>query len=146
MSGRYITWADVVGKYGEVQKDKDAKQADNYFIVGAEAQVDASLAAKYTVPFSPAPAMVRDLCIDLTFIKMNIRSKNMKPLIDDFNARIKGLQDGSLILADSGTNFGTPNAAWISNSYRSAFGHDRDINWRPSTDEILNEQSVRRDD
>lgn len=142
--GRYIDWADVSGRYGDFAKGPDASVADASFIPQAEAEVDGRLAVKYTVPFSPAPYIVQDLCIDLAYYKATIRQENSKAIGKSLEDRFKAIIDGTLILTTSaGPVTATGNLAWASNSYHSSFGPDSEVNWQVDSNWINDAQGDR---
>jgi phage gp36-like protein len=128
--GRYITWADVTGRYADFAKGPDASMASSYFVPQAESEVDARLAAKYAVPFSPVPHVVQDLCIDLAYYKATIRQEGSKSIKEYIDERFKAIIDGTLVLTTSGGLVDSQgNSAWASNSYHTSFGPDNEVNW-----------------
>jgi phage gp36-like protein len=142
--GRYINWADVTGRYKDFPKGPDATDAENYFIVQAEAEVDGRLAPKYSVPFSPAPYLVKDLCVDLAYYKANIKQESSKLIRDDLERRFDAIIDGTLLLTTSaGVVAKTGDYAWASNSYHSSFGLDDEINWQVDSYAISDIQDER---
>lgn len=129
--GRYINWADVTGRYNDFAKGPDASVAAASFIPQAEAEVDGRLAPKYTVPFSPAPYLVQDLCIDLAYYKAAMGTERAKLVGESLEKRFKAIIDGTLLLTTSaGTIVAEGATAWVSNSYHSSFGPDSEVNWR----------------
>lgn len=142
--GRYIDWAYVTGRYGDFAKGPDATKAGSYFVNMAESEVDARLAPKYSVPFTPAPLLVQDLCIDLAYYKATIRQDSSKAIKEYIDERFKGLLDGTILLTNSGGVIDqTGNLAWASNSYHSSFGPDADVNWRVDSQWIQDAQDAR---
>lgn len=142
--GRYITWADVSNKYGDFAKGPDATAANSLHVPAAEAEIDGHMAAKYTVPFSPAPYVVRDLCIDLAYYKATARQEGSKLIKEYIDARVKAIIDGTLVLTNSdGAIASAGNLAWASNSYHSAFGLDSEVNWQVDTYAITDLQDRR---
>lgn len=142
--GRYIDWADVTGRYSDFAKGPDASQANASFVPQAEAEVDARLAVKYTVPFSPAPYLVQDLCIDLAYYKATIRQKGSEQIKKYIDARFESILNGSMVLTNSdGVISGTGNYAWASNSYHSAFGMDDEVRWRVDDEQISDTEDLR---
>jgi phage gp36-like protein len=128
--GRYIDWADVTGRYGDFAKGPDAAAAQSFFITQAEAEVDGRLAPKYTAPFSPAPEIVRDLSIDLTYYKATIRQEGSEKIKEYIDQRFEAIIDGTLLLTTSAGLVQTAGGlAWASNSYHSSFGMDSEVNW-----------------
>lgn len=129
--GRYINWADVTGRYSDFAKGPDASIAATSFIPQAEAEVDGRLAPKYTVPFSPAPYLVQDLCIDLAYYKAALGNERSKLVGESLERRFKAIIDGTLLLTTSAGTVAEDGAtAWVSNSYHSSFGPDSEVNWR----------------
>lgn len=142
--GRYITWADVTAKYGDFAKGPDASIAGDHHIPQSEAEVDGRLAPKYTVPFSPAPYLVKDLSVDLAYYKATIRQEGSKAIKEYIDARFKAIIDGTLTLTTSdGVVASAGNLAWASNSYHSSFGLDSEVNWQVDTYAITDLQDRR---
>lgn len=153
--GRYIDWSDVSNRYPNMGQKADAKEGNNFYIVGAEAEVDAAASNKYVVPFIPgsvnAPDMIRDVCIDLTYWKAigwqnKVLSKIQR---DDIDRRLAGIKDGTLPLIGSGgipTLTGAPFAystTQETGNVRSSFGHDEPENWSVSQ-ELQDDESSER--
>lgn len=143
--GRYIDWSHVTGRYSDAAKAGDSNDVGSYWINMAEFEVDGRLAKLYTVPFSPAPLVVQDLCIDLTYYKMNILQEKVVPLKKSIDERFESILNGTLVLTNSiGSLLSSPpNAAWISNSYHSMFGPDSDAKWRVDSQWILDAEDDR---
>lgn len=135
--GRYIVWTDVTNRYADFAKGPDATIGEAAFIPQAEAEVDGRLAPKYTVPFSPAPYIVKDLCVDLAYYKATIKQESSKLIQEDLERRFKAIIDGTLLLTTSaGVVAGTGGFAWATNSYHSSFGFDSEVNWRVDSQQI----------
>lgn len=142
--GRYILWTDVTNRYVDWAKGPDSTIGEAAFIPHAEAEVDARLAVKYSVPFSPAPYLVKDLSVDLAYYKATIRQESSKLLKDYIDARFKAIIDGTLLLTNSaGVVAGTGGFAWASNSYHSSFGMDDETLWRVDSQQTYDLQSAR---
>jgi phage gp36-like protein len=142
--GRYINWADVTGRYVDFATGPDASIAEAAFVPHAEAEVDARLAPKYSVPFTPAPYLVKDLSIDLAYYKATIKQKGSEALKVYIDARFKAIIDGTLILTTSaGPVASLSGGGWASNSYHSSFGLDNEINWRVDSNAVYDQQSAR---
>lgn len=142
--GRYIDWADVTGRYPDFAKGPDSTVAEAAFVPQAEAEVDARLAPKYTVPFSPAPYLIKDLCVDLAYYKATIKQESSKPIKEYIDDRFKAIIDGTLVLTNSdGIVAQTGNLAWASNSYHTSVGPDSEVNWRISSQWIQDVQDER---
>lgn len=142
--GRYIDWASVTGRYPDFAKGPDATNADANFVRQAEAEVDGRLAPRYSVPFTPTPYIVKDLCVDLAYYKANIKQESSKLIRDDLERRFKAIIDGTLLLTNSdGPLAASGNFAWASNSYHSSFGLDSEVNWRVDSQQIGDIQDAR---
>ena len=101
--GRYINWADVGGKYTDITRTGGSQEVESPFIAASEDEIDAAMAGLYTVPFTPCPGMIKDLCIDLVYYKANFRQTWAKDFKGYIDARIKSLQDLKYTLTISGT-------------------------------------------
>lgn len=142
--GRYIDWADVTGRYPDFAKGPDATIANDVFIPHAEAEVDGRLAPKYSVPFSPAPFLVKDLAIDLAYYKATIKQESSKLIYERVEGVFKSILDGTLLLTNSDGVMAQPgNNAWCSNSYHTSFGPDGEELWRVSSQWIEDVQDDR---
>lgn len=142
--GRYIGWTDLVGRYPDAAKIAAQENVSSYTIPGAEAEVDARLAARYSTPFgTPAPDMIRDLVVDLTYYKLTFRQKDSEKLYTYIMDRFASINSGTITLPSTLATVGVP--VWTSNSYQSAFGPDDPTNWQPSIQSIEDAQSSRDD-
>jgi len=142
--GRYINWDDVANSYPDWPKAVSANTVGNLWIPRAEDEVDARLAPKYTVPFTPVPGLVRDLCIDLAYFKLVFASEKGEKLGKILDARFKAILDGKMILTNSAGALGTPERAWSTHQdYPTHFGVDPDINWTVSSAWATDQQEAR---
>lgn len=142
--GRYILWSDVTARYNDFAKGPDASVAEAAFVPQAEAEVDGRLGVKYSVPFSPAPYLVKDLTIDLAYYKATIRQESSKLIKEYIDQRFEAIIDGTLVLSNSlGAVAGTGNFAWASNSYHSSSGLDSPVNWAVDSQAIYDIQAAR---
>lgn len=92
--GKYIKWDDVTNRYRMVGNGLDATQVGSSFIPYAESFIEGKLAKKFTVPFSDNNLTVKDLCIDVVYIKAgNLKLEESKELKKDINDRIAALLD-----------------------------------------------------
>ena len=114
---RYVKWSDVVGRYPRAATITQAEEVtiEANFIAGAEGEVDAALAGRYTTPLAStptlAPALVRDITIDLAYYKaafLQLDDTQSKRLADYIKERLFGLATGSLTLVSSGGVLVTP--------------------------------------
>lgn len=134
----YIEWDDVVNRYPVTgRNNQDANEVTSSFIVGAEAFINARLGKTYTIPFTPAPQLIKDLAIDLTYVKMSVgkaedRETIKEHIVDTLNA----LVDGDMVLVtDSGTTLtAVDNGVWSEQgSYFNTFDVDDPFNWEVSS-------------
>lgn len=141
--GRYINWDDVANSYPDWAKAASANTIGNLWIPRAEDEVDARLAPKYTVPFSPVPGVVRDLCIDLAYYKLVFASEKGKELKESLKDRFAALLSGEMVLTVSGTLLASDRPWSTHQEYHTAFGVDPDINWQVSDAQAEDEQEAR---
>ena len=132
----YINWADVANRYIDSVKLAPGSEAMKAsFINGAEALIDAAAAARYPVPFSPVPELIKDLAIDVTYLKLVMRQdpKTTKALREDVKSRLDGIRDGTLTVVVSGAAIGNPESVWsTTQDYSSSFGVDDPTGWTVS--------------
>lgn len=137
--GRYIDWSDVAGRYVDIAKMSGAEAISSYWLNYAENELDARLAVRYTVPFSPAPPLVRDLAIDLTYYRMTMRQKGSEVIKSYIDERLGGLVGGTITLTDSSGTALAESAASVAWSeqdkagYHTVFGPDYELNWQSSS-------------
>lgn len=129
---RYINWQDVVNRYADAAKQGGgSEELKLSFVNGAEDEVDARLANRYTTPFTPVPGVVSDLCIDLAYFKMTVGKKTAKDLKTYIDQRFTDIANGTLTLTVSGTALGQADRAWsTTQDFGSSFGVDREEHWR----------------
>lgn len=146
---RYIDWADVVNRYSDVARIGGAESVSSSHLQFAEAEVDARLSVLYTVPFTPAPPLVKDLCIDLTYWRMTMRQKGSEVIKKYIDERIEGLIGGTIVLTDAAGAVLPQNQeslAWSEQNqtgYHTAFGPDYELNWMPSSAYIADVDETR---
>lgn len=141
---RYINWADVANTYPDWAKTASASSVGNLWVPRAEDYVDGRLAAAgYTVPFTPVPGLVRDLCIDVAYWKLAFASDKGKALGDILEKTFQAIADGEIVLTNSaGTLFS--NDAWSTHQgYPTQFGMDNPINWEVSSAWAEDQQEAR---
>lgn len=148
---RYIDWSNVTNRYRDVANAVDAVDGQESYIAGAEAEVDARLAQKYTVPFTNtptlAPDLIKDLSIDLTYYKIWLGKKPNEDLKEYIDERFKGLLDGTLTLVSSGgVVVDQLSFAWSDRSdYHTSFGVDDPTNFKVSDDWMDDNSDARGD-
>lgn len=140
--GRYINWADITNRYPDATKIGGAADVSSAWIFGAEADLDSRLGSKFTVPFSPVPDVIKDLCIDLAYYRMVMRQKGSEPIGKLVDTRIAGMLNGTIVVAGAPETSGSA-LAYVSNSYHSAFGPDSEVNWQVSTEWVQAAQEER---
>lgn len=147
--GRYIGWDSVANRYPDAAVIAGANEVSSSFIAAAEAEVDARLAVRYTVPFSPAPPLVQSIVTDLAYCKMTIRQPEAEPLREQVKELLAELVAGTLLLVDADgavLQAGGATLTYATNSYRSAFGPDDPLNWSPSQSAADDAQDARDND
>lgn len=110
----YIEYAEVNSRVsGLSDLVPDGKTADQWvqLLIGdAQAQVDAALASRYSVPFADPPALVKRLTFELThylILRENYRQEGaeVNEWVDDIRERaeamLKQLASGDMILASA---------------------------------------------
>lgn len=141
---RYIDWEDVANSYPDWTKAVSANTVGNLWIPRAEDEVDARLAPRYSVPFTPVPGVVRDLCIDLAYYKLVFASEKGKELKESLKERFEALLDGSMVLTMSGSPLPSTDQPWSTHmDYPSQFGVDDPVNWLPSSAWAMDQQEAR---
>lgn len=141
---RYIEWDDVANSYPDWSKAVSANTVGNLWIPRAEDEVDARLAPRYTVPFTPVPGVVRDLCIDLAYYKLVFASEKGEKLGEILEKRFEAILDGSMLLTTSGAVLDSGERAFSTHQkYPTQFGVDNPINWLPSSQWATDEQEAR---
>jgi len=124
--GRYITYSDIVNRH-ELVGDQGAGEVDSSYIRYAEFEIESSLASKFPIPFSTNNVTVKDLCIDMTFIKLMRTSGddfNTEKLEDSLKERIEKLLNGkSLMITNSLETIGkSDSSVYVGKSYKPVFG------------------------
>lgn len=142
---RYVSWTDIAGRYPDAAKKAGDSAMGSYWLERAEYEVDAALASKYTVPFTPCPPVVQDLCIDLTYFKMMINQPGAEPVKKYYDERIKALQDGLMLLVSSGgVAAAQGTVSWSSEEgHATSFGPDDPVDWVISSQWMQDVQDTR---
>lgn len=70
---RYIEYDDLVNRYPRASK-KGGQEEINAFITNAEQELESMFAGAYTIPFSSNNVTIKDLAVDLTYIKLDVQS------------------------------------------------------------------------
>lgn len=143
--GRYIDWSYVSNRYPDAAKIGGAEAVHSAWLFGVEAEVDARLSVRYTVPFSPAPDLVKDLCTDLLYARMTARQEGSQVIYERVMDLFKEIIAGTVTIPGV-TPTGRNSSTFASNSYRSAFGTDDSVNWSRSLSEMDDQAADRLGD
>lgn len=144
--GRYIDWAAVVDRYKTIAATTGETDIENSYLLQAEDEVDARLAVRYTVPFTPVPGVVADLCTDLTYYKIKLGSEHADKVWEYLERRFAAITSGTLLLTVSGTVVPTvfgADGSFNTDPYRSSFGPDSAPNWSPDPNWVRNAKGER---
>lgn len=142
--GRYIDWEDVANAYPDWPKTAGANTIGNLWIPRAEDEVDGRLAPIYSVPFSPVPGIVRDLCIDMAYFKLAFASDKGKALGDLLEKRFEAILEGKIMITTSAGRLDTGERTWSTHQdYPTQFGVDNPLNWQVSSAWATDEQEAR---
>jgi phage gp36-like protein len=134
--GRYVAWTDIAGRYPDAVKRAGDSVMGSYWLDKAEYEIDAFLAPKYTVPFTPAHPVVQDLCMDLTYYKMIIQQGEKADGIWKYiDFRIKAILNGTMLLTTSGTVIASQSGvSWSeAEGHHTSFGPDDPVEWAISS-------------
>lgn len=105
----YATWQDVVKRYHFVTTTGLTSEEFDPSIEMAEGIIDGYCARSYAVPFTPVPALIKHLCVDLAMIDVVDRFPNtpdfIRNRIERAQEMLKMLAEGTLLLPDSPESF-----------------------------------------
>src|SRR4051812_47074036 len=93
--GFYISWDELAARYSKIAEDYDSESAAT-FIEGAEGELDARIAIRYTVPVTPTPGIIRDLAIDMSYYRMTWQQDTEDQLKDFIERRLAAITAGSM--------------------------------------------------
>jgi len=146
MAGIYTSWERLVGKYPDVAKDYQSEIVNSYWMPGAEGEVSAAVAVRYSLPL-PAPSdALADLATDLIYYKMMWRQEGMAALKTYIDERLQGIVNGTVTLvASGGVSLGGGQVASSVASYASSFGMDDFGNFRVDSGWQQDSQTARGD-
>jgi len=98
--GRYIEWNMVAGKYPLIDTIDGDSEISSVYLQKAEYELDAILGTHFTVPFSSNNETVKDLAIDLTYIKAAMgKDDRVSQISSDFYHRINMLKMGEMLMS-----------------------------------------------
>lgn len=146
--GRYINWDDVVGRYPDAAKIAGASAVGSNWLGYVESELDARIGVKYTVPFTPVPAQIADLAIDMVYYRMNIRAKGIDSVKKFIDGRLAGILNGTIVLmgVDGVVQMSDKAVSWSEQNqpgYHTAFGPDDVEFWTPSSAYLNNVDRLR---
>lgn len=103
--GRYITWDDVVNRFVLFGTVAGALKAASHYLHYAEGEIDSRLGAHFTVPFSSNNVTVRDLVIDMVYLRsIRFKGDGYKDLKKEIDERLQRLISGDdVMITNSGT-------------------------------------------
>lgn len=100
--GNYANFDDVADRYPTVAKVADSEEMQESFISGVEGWMDAYLTKQFTTPVSDRPPLLTDICVDLTYCKINFnRDKGIPKLKEDTLKILMDISTGMIQLTDS---------------------------------------------
>lgn len=148
MATKYINWADVVARYPGLSQVGGAEEVGSSYIGYAENQVEGMLASAYTVPFSDNNLTVKDLCIDLVYIRAGtIKAEARKELRDEFMERIERLLTGkeNMVTVDGTVMYSDGGTPWSSTeNYHPVFGMGDHKDFVVDSDQVDDEYWARQ--
>ena len=110
----YASFEQVILRYPIIKTwSVDSSDVKSDLLDFADIEIDSALAPEYSTPFSDTPPIVRDLSIDMAYLKLLIRQDIEKGLAfqEYLYGRIEKLKSGkSGIITDSGTIIDKNNA------------------------------------
>ena len=148
MAGRYAAHsADVIPRYPRVSTDsRAATTLEAAYLIPAEAEVDARLGSRFTVPFSSNNLTVKDLVIDMTMLRMGIYKERDEQLRKDVDARIKALLDGTMVMVTDSGQVAAYQVSGVINTtadYHPVFGMGPIEDMEPDDQRIDDEEDAR---
>ena len=110
MAGKYTNAADIAKLFPEVDTTGKSAEDQEFYIRLAEAEIDGHIATRYTLPFSSTPQLIRDVAVELSFIKIleasftaDARSSNdwVQSRRENLDKLLHKIADGIVSLVDS---------------------------------------------
>lgn len=123
--GRYINYNEVVDRYASVA-EFGTEEISSSYIAFAEYELDARLSKKFSVPFSSNNMTIKDLAIDMTYIRLsrlagnNYDSGNVKESVKE---RIAMLLSGEMLMVTTSddTIGKSDSSIWVGMNYKPSF-------------------------
>ena len=146
---RYVNWDDVVGRYPGIASIGGADQVGSDYIQYAEVEIEGRLAERYTVPFSDNNLTIRDLVIDLVYVKAgNLSVEDYEQMADRLDKRIERLLEGREAMVTTSGDIiqrADEGAAWSSTQdYAPTFGVGDVLDMHPDDTQIEDENDARK--
>jgi phage gp36-like protein len=147
-AGRYIAWSDVIGRWREYSTIAPVKAAGGD-ITYAEAEIDARLSTHFTTPFSNNNLTIRDIVIDMAYLKAaRLTGKDRKEISEWVDKRITSLKTGDMsLILDDGTVLSSYDAAdgvySTTKDYHPVFGMGDEANLSVSSMRLEDEEDAR---
>lgn len=149
--GRYIDYEELTGRYSQLFKGSEAESVGSHYIAFAEAEVDGRLGRTYSVPFdttSGAPDVVKDLAIDIAYLKATIggKSKAWDGIKKSVDERFEMLLNGDMVILDASGSALTVvgDTVWSSTmNYHPVFGIGSDLDFVIDEDRLDDEEDAR---
>lgn len=103
----FTRYPRIASMVGSGTNDVTSSEVTSSYIAEADAYIDAYLGARWTVPFSPAPIMVRWLSADIAICNLIFEHQKKAPqIINDrwerVEKKLEALRDGKMVLVGSG--------------------------------------------
>ena len=140
--GRYIDWEDVVARYPSINNVGGAAEVGSVWIGPVEFQLEAMLSPQYSAPFSSNNETVKDLLIELTYIRVgNLKVEEAESYRKMFMERIERIKMGTEgMVTTSGDLVGSVGETiWSSTeNYNSVFDVDPAIEWEVDSSQVYN--------
>jgi hypothetical protein len=146
-----LSWADVTGRYPELNKlpDIGSSTVQNSIMALGEAYIHSRCAVAYTVPFSSNNLTAIDLCIDAVYVQTQLTRQPDKAdaLNKSLDARIEALLAGkAMMITNSGDTIDTTIAdvVWSSTmDYHPTFGMGAIERMAVSSSQLIDEDEAR---
>lgn len=142
-----MKWDDIVLRYPSINNVGGASEVGSAWIGSVERQIEGLLAPQYSAPFSSNNETVKDLCIELAYIRIgNLKVDEAKDMREAFMERIERIKMGSeALMTSSGGVIGqVGDTIWSSTgNYHSVFDVDNEIDWAVDSSQIENIQNAK---
>lgn len=119
--GRYIDWEFLANMYPVVNRAQSAPEVNSFYIIYAEAEVDARLSNAFTVPFSSNNLTAKELACMGAYLRMGLlRDDQIGAFREEYQARFERIlsgDEGMVSITDSGTAV----TELVGDTVRSAF-------------------------